>query len=266
MRLNSLSKEKQGGTTRKLVLVPLERDSDEFFYGGKMKKQKTIGIIGGMGPYANAYFYKLLLDKSRDFYGAKNNEDYPEVLIDSVPIPDFISDTKNLKKAREILSERIKKMNDYGTGVLGMTCNTAHILYKDLIRLSKVEFVSMVEAVSQEIKDLGLEKVGLLATQTTISQGLYQQVLAKAGIACIVADLETQKLHERIIREVIAGKSVGNELLVSRVKKFIKKEHLEGIILGCTELPLVFPKEKFVNVIDCLDVLANKLLKKYYHQ
>lgn len=74
-----------------------------------MNKNKIIGLLGGMGPYASAYFYKLLLDKSRDFYGAKNNNDYPEILVDSVPIPDFISDTRNLKKAREILSERVKK-------------------------------------------------------------------------------------------------------------------------------------------------------------
>jgi len=86
------------------------------------------------------------------------------------------------------------------------------------------------------------------------------------GISCDSLNLRTQKLHEKIIRKVIAGKSVEIERLVSQVKKFIKEENLEGLILGCTELPLVFPKEKFVNVIDCLDVLVNKLLKKYYNQ
>ncbi|PIQ70105.1 hypothetical protein COV89_02200 [Candidatus Shapirobacteria bacterium CG11_big_fil_rev_8_21_14_0_20_40_12] len=237
-----------------------------FFMEKKMKDNKIIGIIGGMGPYASAYFYKLLLDKSRDFYGAKKNNDYPEILVDSVPIPDFISDTKNLEKAREILTERVKKMNDYGVSVIGMTCNTAHILLEDLAKVSNAEFISMIDAVSEKISDLGFKKVGLLATQTTISQGLYHRALTGLGISCDSLNLRTQKLHEKIIRKVIAGKSVEIERLVSQVKKFIKEENLEGLILGCTELPLVFPKEKFVNVIDCLDVLVNKLLKKYYNQ
>lgn len=220
-----------------------------------------------MGPYASAYFYKLLLDKSRDLYGAKNNEDYPEILIDSVPIFDFISNTKNLEKAREILSERVKRMNDYGVSVIGMTCNTAHILYKDLAKVSEVEFVSLINAVSDEVKKLNLRKVGLLATQTTIFYGLYQQVLSRTGTTCANSDLETQKLHEKIIRRVITGKCVHNKQLVDQVKRFIKEENLEGIILGCTELPIIFPKEKFVNtkIIDCLDVLADKLLSKYYN-
>lgn len=231
-----------------------------------MNKNKIIGLLGGMGPYASAYFYKLLLDKSRDFYRAKNNNDYPEILVDSVPIPDFISDTRNLKKAREILSERVKKMNNYGVNVLGMTCNTAHILYKDLAKLSEVEFVSIIDAVSEKVKDLGLKRVGLLATQTTIFQGLYREALSKTGIFCVNTDLRIQLLHEKIIRNVIAGKEVQTKQLVNQVEKFIKRENLEGIILGCTEMPLIFPKERFVNVIDCLDVLANKLLKKYYNQ
>lgn len=231
-----------------------------------MNKNKIIGLLGGMGPYASAYFYKLLLDKSRDFYGAKNNNDYPEILVDSVPIPDFISDTRNLKKAREILSERVKKMNNYGVNVLGMTCNTAHILYKDLAKLSEVEFVSIIDAVSEKVSDLDLKRVGLLATQTTIFQGLYHEALSKTGIFCVNTDLRTQLLHEKIIRNVIAGKEVQIKQLVNQVEKFIKRENLEGIILGCTEMPLIFPKERFVNVIDCLDVLANKLLKKYYNQ
>lgn len=229
-----------------------------------MNKNKIIGLLGGMGPYASAYFYKLLLDKSRDFYGAKNNENFPEILIDSVPIFDFISDTRNLKKAREILSERVERMNNCGVSVMGMTCNTAHILYQNLTKLSKAEFVSIIDAVSEKVKDLGLKRVGLLATQTTISQGLYYQALSKKGIACFNANLETQKLHEKIIRDVIAGKHVHCKRLVDQVKQFIKKEALEGVILGCTELPLVFPKNEFPNVIDCLDVLADKLLDKYY--
>jgi aspartate/glutamate racemase len=48
--------------------------------------------------------------------------------------------------------------------------------------------------------------------------------------------------------------------------KFINENELDGLILGCTELPLVFPKNKFRNVIDCMEVLSDNLLDNYYNQ
>jgi aspartate racemase len=106
-----------------------------------MKKgNKIIGLIGGMGPYASAYFYQLLLKKSSDLYGAKNNDDFPEILIDSVPVPDFITNTNGLEVAKNILISRIKKLNSYGVGSIAMICNTSHILYDDLTKISKARF------------------------------------------------------------------------------------------------------------------------------
>ena len=63
---------------------------------------QIIGIIGGMGPQASAEFYRVLIHRARKQYGAHENNDYPEILIDSVPVPDFLSDTKNMEEAGAI--------------------------------------------------------------------------------------------------------------------------------------------------------------------
>src|SRR3990167_4652212 len=97
-----------------------------------MNRNKAIGLIGGMGPYASAYFYKLLLKKSGEEYGAINNDDFPEILIDSLPVPDFISDTKQLQKATNILVSRTKKLKRFGCKTIAMVCNTGHLLYPKL--------------------------------------------------------------------------------------------------------------------------------------
>src|SRR3989337_1145860 len=98
-------------------------------------KNKMIGLIGGMGPYASAYFYELLIKKSSD---------YPEVVIDSVPVPDFISDTKQIGFAKKMLISRVRKLNNFGCKTLAMVCNTGHVLYPELSKNSRSEFLSMV--------------------------------------------------------------------------------------------------------------------------
>lgn len=240
-----------------------------FLFGkNNMSKQnKIIGLIGGMGPYASSYFYKLLLNKSSGNRGAKNNNDFPEILIDSVPVPDFISDIKNLKIAKKILIDRVKKMNNYGVNTISMVCNTGHILYDELVKNSKVNFYSMINLVSKEIVSRKYKKVGILATPMTIKYDLYGKELSKYGIEVFYSTKNTQKLHESIIRDMIAGIRITAKLnkLEKLTKKLIKKNDLNGIILACTELPLVFPKNKFTNVIDCMDVLADKLLERYYN-
>lgn len=227
---------------------------------------KTIGIIGGMGPGASAYFYNLLIKKSELNFGARNNDDYPKILLSSVPVPDFISDTKNLEKAKTMLTSCIKELNDSGVSNIGMVCNTAHILYQDLVNYTKVNFVSMIEKTAESCSQKGYKKVGILSTPTTLKFKLYEKALSKFNIQSIDINHETLPIQEKIIREVIAGKinKKQGDVLEKITKKFIKEYKLDGVILGCTELPLVFPKERFTNIVDSLDVLAGELLRGYY--
>jgi aspartate racemase len=225
-----------------------------------------IGLIGGMGPYASAYFYKLLMDKSGREYGAKNNDDYPEVVLDSLPVPDFISDTDRVSEAKEMLIDRMRRLNDFGCNPITMICSTGHILYALLSKESKCELISLVDMVVNKVLERRLTKVGLLATSTTVKLGLYEKPLSVLGVEVVNPSKEMQKMHEKIIRDVIAGKrsSRHEHYLYQAAEEFIKTNKLQGVILGCTELPLVFPKNGFKNVIDCLEVLADELLARYY--
>lgn len=79
-----------------------------------MKKQimrKTIGLLGGMGPEASGYMYKKLIEMSVSDFGAKNNDQFPEIILCSVPVPDFISDYKNKQKALNMLKESVLDLN-----------------------------------------------------------------------------------------------------------------------------------------------------------
>ena len=137
----------------------------------------AIGILGGMGPQASAKLYNLIIDGSKNYTSAAVDEDYPEIVIFNVPVPNFISNKNKLNKAKRMLIKRAKLLEKAGCTINGIACNTAHILLPDIQAVTKVQFLSIPKLVADKIKSSGFKKVGLLATPTTLNSSLYDQAL-----------------------------------------------------------------------------------------
>lgn len=78
-----------------------------------MNKKGAIGILGGMGPYASSFLYKRLIQLSVSDFNAKNNNDFPKIILSSIPVPDFISNEKKRGEALEMLREEVLKLNNF---------------------------------------------------------------------------------------------------------------------------------------------------------
>lgn len=229
--------------------------------------KKIIGILGGMGPEASNYLYKTLIDLSMKYFGAKNNNDFPEILLDSIPISDCISDDSGKQKALGILKNRVKLLNIANPSCLAIACNTAHIFLDDLQRISKAPFISMIEEVASVVARTNLKKVGILGTPTAIKYKLYQGALCKLNIRCIEPKSNELKILERVTRSVISGSSGNNDKrTLIAIANNLGKRGAQGIILGCTELPLIFPLKQCFPVFNSIEILAMALLQKYYKQ
>lgn len=230
-----------------------------------MNKKQPIAIIGGMGPEASAYMYQRMIDFSINTFAVKQNDEFPEIILDSIPVPDFISDDKKRKKALQILQDRVAKLNLIDLSCIGIACNTAHILYAELQLASKAPIISMIDGVVAAVVKDNIFTVGLVGTPSLLSSGLYQKKLATNGIKTVIPTVKQIKLLENIIRNVIAGSITKRErLTLLSITDSLKKQGAEGIILGCTELPLVFPKKYRVPVYNSVDILAERLLRNYY--
>lgn len=164
--------------------------------------------------------------------------------------------------ARSLLISRVIKLDKFGVDIIVLACNTAHIIYPELIKYTNSYFPSLIDLVSTKASRLKLRRVGIFATPTTIKSGLYQNKLAKFGISAVIPSQKTINYLEMIIRKLITGENINQDKLFRIGKNFIKKNNLDGLILGCTELPLVFPKNKFLpnQILDSLDILADTLI------
>lgn len=230
-----------------------------------MKNKGAICILGGMGPEASARMLEVMVSMAARDFGAKNGDDFPEIVLFSVPVPDFISDKRKLPQALSMLKQRINFMNNMDVSSVAIACNTAHILLADLQKFSKVPFVSMIEAVGDQVESQDIGKVGILASPLTIGFGLFQGTLEKRKIGVIIPNKRQLTALERIIRNVIAGgvaKKDIQELVL--IAGDLKRRGAKGIVLGCTELPLIFPQNFSLPVFDSIRIMARALLVRHF--
>ena len=247
----------------------MNRRKRRFFCGKKDKTMKqtkqVIVILGGMGPQASARLVEMLIEMSTKDFGAKNGDDFPEIILDSVPVSDFISKPENIKHALEIFKERIKLLSNLNISSFAIACNTAHVMFDELRSTTKKEFVSMIDEVVDQVSKKKIAKVGLLASPLTIKFGLFDNAFQEFNVDVIMPTEREQERLEKIIRRVIGGRILeSDQLNLILIADALKRRGAAGIILGCTELPLVFPKKFTIPVFNSLEILANALLLKFH--
>jgi len=232
----------------------------------KRKTDNRIGIIGGVGPQATSVLYSEIMKFAQKKYGASENDDYPHIIIESIPIPDFISDKENIDEALLMLKKVVINLENTGCKRLCIASNTVHLLIDDLKRSNNVDFTSMINMVAKRCRDLNMKKVGIVASNVTIESKLYEKALEKFDIEIIKPDKNQRMVIDKIIRYVLAGEDNGRERKAYiQILNDLMDNGAEGIILGCTELPLAINYEALGNkVINSMKVLAETIVDYYY--
>ncbi|NJE42126.1 aspartate racemase [Thermococcus sp. GR6] len=222
--------------------------------------ERVIGILGGMGPLATAELFRRIIEKTP----AKRDQDHPRIIIYNNPkIPDrtaFILGKG--EDPRPELVESARKLESWGADFVIMPCNTAHFFAESIQREISIPLVSMVEETAKRIEEMGLKKVGLLATDGTIKGLVYHRALLDRGIQIAVP---TKKDQELVMKGIYEGVKAGNlelgrELLLQVTRRLEKRS--EGIIAGCTEVSVALkPEDLSVPLIDPLDVIAERAVR-----
>lgn len=233
----------------------------------KQIKRKKIGIIGGVGPQATCALYSEIIRISQEKYGARNNNDYPRIVIESVPVPDFISDMKDIKVALKMLIESVRNLEQSGATIIAIGSNTVHTLLNDLKGSTNVEFLSVIDLVISEIKSRDFKKVGIVASPITLNSNIYDKKLSDNTIDVIKPQKEDYFSIEGVIRGTLAGHVSAQQKKEYRcvIEKLFNRG-AAGVILSCTELPLVLDYRPFGDkIIDSIEVLARGLTDYYFN-
>lgn len=226
--------------------------------------EKTIGILGGMGPKATADLFNMIVDLTP----AKKDQDHIHIIIDNNPkIPDrtnyILGHGNNPITA---LTEGASNLKIGGADFIIIPCNTAHYFYDNLIEKVDIPIINMIDEVGQYILDkYGKCEVGLLATTGTYEGKVYEKYLNPLGIDIVVPKDEIKNMVLDLIYEVKAGRNEFTIEELNNVLNEFKEKGINKVILGCTELPLVFNSrvDEFKDFIflSSTDILARKAIK-----
>ena len=209
-----------------------------------------------MGPEATAELY-LRLIQAFQARGAVYDEDFPSIYIYNLPAPDIAEKENDIL---DLLKNGLGKLRKMGSEILAVPCNTATCIIDRNVNIGG--FVSIVKETVRKVKEYRYKKVGLLCTKLTLKTEAYQSLLKNEGIEFV---LPTEKEREEItgiILNILSGKKLpADKLILERIAYRMIEKGAETIILGCTELPLVF-KNSTIRTIDTLQILAEAIARE----
>lgn len=219
---------------------------------------KKLGVIGGLGPMATAYFLQLLVQMS----DAETDQEHMEILLHSRPrIPDrtrFILGRSGEDPVPQMV-EVGKNLVSQGAELIAIPCITAHYFQEKLEAQIGVPIVNAIGETALCLKETGVSRAGILATDGTIESGLFQKAFQEYGIDCILPDPRGQAGVMKLIYEDIkAGRPVEMQLF-EEISGGLFREGAQAVLLACTELSLV--KRDFplgAGFLDVMEVLARK--------
>ena len=224
---------------------------------------KKLGLIGGTGPESTIIYYKKIVYGANKIVG-KNF--FPNINIESLNVFDVLKfcSEKNYDGLSHYIMNGIRNLEAAGCNIISLTGNTPHIVFDTLRTKSSVPLVSIIEATQKEAKKLGYKKVGLLGTRFTMEEDFFKKSFQEEKIEIFspqgedldfVADKISHELEHGIIKEET---KCG---FLKVIENMIHTYDIEAIILGCTELPLIFDSMNLtIPCLDTLEIHANALI------
>ncbi|CRZ33838.1 aspartate racemase [Herbinix hemicellulosilytica] len=223
---------------------------------------KRLGVIGGLGPLATAYFYELIC---RMTDAGKDQEHLDMVIIGKSSIPDRTEYIlgKSSDSPMPQIKESAKTLEIMGVDYIAIPCITAHYFYREISESIKVPIVHIIKETVRYLKERGIKNAGIMATEGTIKSNLFQKELHENGINPVIPSKNGQEyISDIIYKNVKAGMPV-DMVQFKKASDELLNKGADVIILGCTELSLVKRTADIgPGFIDALEVLAMCCINK----
>ena len=224
-----------------------------------------IGIIGGIGPASTVEYYNGIWQGYKNITG---DENYPQIFINSINMAEVLNYVagKDYDKLIALLAAEIKKLETIGADYIVIASNTPHCVIEEIKKEATAPIINIVEETCKYAKNSGIKKALLTGTLFTMKNDFYKKSLEKYNIECIVpSDDDKNIIHNIIFPKLEDGIIDENDKIKFKeiCDKIIKDENIDGIILGCTELPLMIKENDFdIKILNTMEIHIKSILEK----
>lgn len=222
--------------------------------------KKTIGILGGISLASTIQYYRKITDL---YYERKKDYYYPEIIINSLDFQ-YFTDLENEHRTEEYINYILKGIHSLeraGADFVIMAANSPHSVFEEVSGKANIPMLSIVETTAKEAERRKLKKLLLTGIKYTMQSSFYPEVLKRYGIEVITPEEKHQdEINAMIFEELVINKITDGTR--NRMLDIIRSYAVEGVILGCTELPLLINQEVCpIHVLDTLSLHAGAALE-----
>ena len=217
-----------------------------------------LGIIGGMGPEATNAFYGRIIARTK---ATCDQEHLPAVIFNDCTLPDRTAALKS-GDVGELLSRLqgdAKALQALGCAALAIPCNTSHALLSQIQSAVDIPVVNMIEATMQTLPKNST--YGLLATEGTVSAGLYHAAAEAHSLRLVSPPAEVQAEVTRLIYDVVKAGQTGSITDFFPIANAMRALKCEGVILACTELSVFRLRHNLPDCVDAMECLAEASIR-----
>jgi aspartate racemase len=201
---------------------------------------KIVGLVGGTGWISTAEYYRYINEETNRRLGGLN---FSECILYSLDFGkvDALKRANREEDVFHLIRDAAKKLEDAGAEGLALCANTMHMFVERLEPELSIPIIHIADATGREITARGLRTVGLLGTKLTMELDFYKKRLAAMGIDALVPEAgDREFIDNAIMNELLKGvfKPETKDGLLLIIGD-LKEKGAEGIVLGCTEIPLI---------------------------
>lgn len=218
---------------------------------------KILGLIGGTSWHSTIVYYRLINELVSEKIGTQGN---PPLIIYSLNIE--LMREQNLGKINATYLNVTQKLRNAGAKAIVICANTPHMVYDFVQPKIDIPILHIADATGKEASRLGLKKLGLLGNRPTMTGNFIPDVLKNNyGIETILPEAHCiSQAHDYISKELTQGRFTEKAKNFFRDQiRMLNERGADGIILGCTELPLLIKQEDVeIPVLSTTDLHAQK--------
>jgi len=205
---------------------------------------KKIGMIGGMSWESTQLYYELLNKKVKELQGGFHSADCVIESFDFAQIAE-LQKLDDWKALDALMIQRAKSLEASGAEMILICANTMHLCVDAINENTKIPVVHIAQVTAEKIKDFGLNKVALLGTKFTMEKDFFRKILEDDNIAVLVPNqMDRDLVHDIIYKELVLGVlTESSKKIYLRIIEDLKMRGAQGVILGCTEIPLLIHPE-----------------------
>jgi len=227
-------------------------------------KEKTVGIIGGMGPEATCDLMMRVIRATP----AEDDADHIRMVVDNNPkvpsrIKALIEGTGESPVA--CLTDMAQKLAAWGADFLAIPCNTAHYYYEDIKKAVSIPVLDMIALTTAAVLSAQpkIRRVGLLASTAVHMTQLYEKRFAQRGVQLVCPDGDDQQALMAVIRQIkTCIYDEGPNTTLQRIARNLTAKNAEALIIACTELSVIGEGlDQGVPIYDASQVLARKIVE-----